>query len=483
MARLLSLDFDPVYGAGKEVVRASFSGDTSVFDFDVVIWDPAGSFENYSSYSDHYQGLPSLGDSRSVQIQADAKRRRDEFVDFINAGKALIVIARPPQACYVDTGQRTYSGTGRNRATTTHVAKFDLLSALPIQAATSFTPAQGDRIEIVGDGPLPSLLRKYLTSIGYYAVIKDTPGNVLARVSGTERIVSFAQRTKNGGLLAVIPYPDFTDPDYDEDEDEDASGFLDDKASQFQTDLLEAISSTSGVREESRPGWAQRYATKSQREAQEGILQQEKLIERARTRLSKLTSKKDELDAADQLYLGSGRALELEVRTVLEMMGGEVTEPEPGRDDWKVRFPEGDAVVEVKGVGKSAAEKHAAQLEKWVASAMDDDGKTPKGLLIVNTWRNTPLSERTGEDFPAQMIPYCRARNHCLITGLQLFTIRHAIEQDAKAAARWRKKILKTSGQLTGTPVWSDIISEESTETSESEAADTSKTPEGNPTP
>jgi hypothetical protein len=82
-------------------------------------------------------------------------------------------------------------------------------------------------------------------------------------------------------------------------------------------------------------------------------------------------------------------------------VGGTVTEPKPGREDWKVTFTEGNAVVEVRGVKGSAAERHAAQLEKWVAGGFEETGSAPKEILIVNTWRETPLVERTEPSFPA----------------------------------------------------------------------------------
>jgi hypothetical protein len=68
--KLLSLDYDSVYGSN--VVRAAFSSDTSVFDYDVVIWDPDQSPHNYevSIFQNNptYRGLPSLSDDASVRI-------------------------------------------------------------------------------------------------------------------------------------------------------------------------------------------------------------------------------------------------------------------------------------------------------------------------------------------------------------------------------------------------------------------------------
>ncbi|WP_020574192.1 hypothetical protein [Actinopolymorpha alba] len=417
MTRLLSLDYDPVYG--ENAVRSHFSSSRSVFDFDVVIWDPEASFHDYRLGATSYQGLQCLSDNESVRFKSDIARRREEFIEFLHSGKALIVIARPPLECYVATGEVTHSGTGRSHQTNRLVSRWDLLKAVPTPAETVYRGAHGDRIEVLGDGALPALLRKYGEYLTYDAVLTNSPGTVIARVaSAANRVVAFQQVTKGGGLFTLIPVPHFPRSEHDEDEeplDDDYSPFEDVVASAFQEELLEAVSRTTGVRDDERPAWADSYTTRPQREARERVVQQQQVLAAARADLSRAEAEVVALDAHDQLYLGTGRALELEVKEVLELLGGEVTDPEPGRDDWRVTFPEGEAVVEVKGVTKSAAEKHAAQLEKWVASAITEDKPAPKGILVVNTWRATPLSDRTGEDFPAQMIPYSKSRGHCLV--------------------------------------------------------------------
>jgi len=52
------------------------------------------------------------------------------------------------------------------------------------------------------------------------------------------------------------------------------------------------------------------------------------------------------------------------------------------------------AVVEVKGLGKSAAENNAAQLEKWVSEYYLTKGIKPKGILIVNAYKDVPFKEQ-----------------------------------------------------------------------------------------
>lgn len=458
--RLLSLDFDPVYG---DATMESFSGDRSVFDFDLVIWDPAETFTTYMNtrYLKKYQGLPSLDEETSVRIISDTARRRSEFVDFVTSGRTLVVIVRPSQECYIDTGERRYSGTGRNRVTTNIVSKFDLLTALPIDEETRFLKANGERTQLDGSGPVVNFLKKYKERIRYEAVISKAPGISLGHVPGTDRTIGSVFREASGGHLILLPrialeLDNVDEKDYEDDEFEPYI----DEAPQFQQDLIAAVRDLAGSGEVSRPAWIDLYTTKEQQDLHVKIVKQQEKIEVARAQLAKLQQKRESIEAKEQLFLGTGRTLELEVRKVLELLGGTVTEPEPGRDDWRVQFPEGNAVVEVKGVTKSAAEKHAAQLEKWVASSLEESGNAPKGILIVNTWRELPLTERKEEDFPPQMIPYSKGRNHCLITGLQLYVMRSKIERSKAHAKEWRKKILETSGKLVGCEDWKSVISE-----------------------
>jgi hypothetical protein len=468
--RLLSLDYDPVYG--KDTDRDTFSSDTSAFDYDVVIWDPAESYRYHYGYGERYKGLVLLEEGASVRIQADVARRQAEFLEFIDSGRVVVTIVRPPQECYIDTGGRTYSGTGRSRVTTRQVAPFDLLSAVPCDC--SFTAMSGTRIDFDGDGPLVQVLRKYKKFLTYEAVISKPPGTTLAHIVGTDKVVASIQRSTGGGYLILLPAPDFEakpadeekegkDEDEDEDEDEDSEdeeNIWVAEAAEFQEDLLAAIEQLSGSASLSRPAWANRYATTEQLHLQTEVVKQQGRVEAARAKLAKLQRDKEAADARDQLFMGTGRALELEVRNVLQLIGGTVTEPAPGRDDWRVSFPEGNAVVEVKGVTKSAAEKHAAQLEKWVSSILEEEGEHYKGILAVNTWRDVPLTERTGDDFPPQMLPYCEGRGHCLVTGLQLFVIRHEVEKNVNRASYWRNQLLNTSGQLVGAEDWKSIIHE-----------------------
>lgn len=104
-------------------------------------------------------------------------------------------------------------------------------------------------------------------------------------------------------------------------------------------------------------------------------------------------------------------------------------------------------VAEIKGVSKSAAEKHAAQLEKWVSQFIEDNGSIPKALLIVNGFCDTPLADRTEEVFPNQMLKYSESRGHILITTTQLLCLYIETQQNPECKDSRIKELLSSVGK------------------------------------
>ena len=123
------------------------------------------------------------------------------------------------------------------------------------------------------------------------------------------------------------------------------------------------------------------------------------------------------------LLTSTGAQLEEIVKIVLSEIGFSLIEPEKGRSDIIAKYKNIDIVAEIKGVSKSAAEKHAAQLEKWVSKFIEENDKVPKALLIVNGFCEMPIQKRPTSIFPDQMMSYSTARNHILISTTQLLCL------------------------------------------------------------
>ena len=319
--------------------------------------------------------------------------------------------------------------------------------------------AGGSNITFAGPSEFAPLWSNFEDVFYYRAVI--SAGRPLMKIAGTDKIVGSVVRTTGGGAIVLLPVPHFGDSGSEDGEDDsDSADERTPRAAEFQTALLDlAARLMAGSDVEPLPAWAAGFRLNREPELRDQIIAKESGIEAARAQLTSLQSDLDRLEGRKRLVTGTGKALELEVRKVLELIGGKVREPEPGRDDWKVTFPEGEAVVEVKGLKGSAGERDAAQLEKWVSTHLEDVGTMPKGLLIVNGWRDMPIDQRTEPTFPDQMLKYSKSRGHCLATGLQMLGILQDVEAKPERAKVWRERLLGTVGPLAGQTDWRKILS------------------------
>ena len=88
----------------------SFNSSVSVFDYDIVIWDPHASLNGYelNPYGSLYKGRPRLSEAGSVRYVTDILRRKKEFMEFLALGRTLAVFLPGTSSAYYDTGRREY---------------------------------------------------------------------------------------------------------------------------------------------------------------------------------------------------------------------------------------------------------------------------------------------------------------------------------------------------------------------------------------
>src|SRR5512135_2941325 len=107
-----------------------FESRTSFLDYDLVICDLSSVLRRYRAQlgSETYMGYACLDDDSSVRLTQDISRRNVEMIELLKLGRMLVVITPPPIPCYVATGQKQTSGTGRNARITRMVTQVDVLS-------------------------------------------------------------------------------------------------------------------------------------------------------------------------------------------------------------------------------------------------------------------------------------------------------------------------------------------------------------------
>ncbi|NTW41132.1 MAG: hypothetical protein HGA44_14870 [Cellulomonadaceae bacterium] len=430
--RILSLDCELGF---PEEDSNEFRSDVSLFDYDLVVWDAQNTRDTYETYA-QFEGYPSLSPADSAAIRRDCVRRRREFVEFLELGRTVVIFSPGDVRVFADTGERSYSGTGKNRQTTRIVDGFDLWeAAAPMPVALEV--GSGASIAAAGN-EAAALLSATRSSWSYRATLTDLAEGLspLFYVLGTKKVVGALARNSGDGLLVILP--DYV-PDEKDVETHNAA-------------LLEWISDLTGSPDARQPGWAanflfgtevSRIGRRQAAEAEAARIEQELELLRV------------EQAADDQwklLVTGTGTALERQVEKALSVLGFEVERHDVGRSDLRGSWKDARVVVEVKGVAKSAAEKHAAQLEKWVSAELAE-ARQAKGILVVNSWRETPLDARTEPTFPDQMVPYSVQRDHCLVTGLQLLSMVRACLAQPDRIDAVAEALVATSGRVSG---WDD---------------------------
>jgi hypothetical protein len=413
-----------------------FDSSHTLVDRDVVFLRPEGVEFGYRAdwRESEYRGARMISQDDSPRIDADVARRRKELDALLQRGGTLVLFLPAPGHWYVYTGKQTTSGTGRNQKVVHHVEDRQLNSLLPF----SLTAEKGSSrdFEIVGGDPFASFWRS-IDGMEAAAYLTSDFGHAVMKIKGTDFVVAAIARIGAGSVI-LLPQDRLFYGDEDEDEDDgevDEEEFFDSDSEEeadyysaattkarFLDALLELVREVRVEEGEfAQPEWAQGWAFESEAESLGAVAVAEAHAAEAVSAAAELNAELAKLQRRKVLFTGSGKALELVVTKAFEALGFDVEEGLPGRTDRIMRHTSlGAAVVEIKGKGKTAAEKDSAQLEKWVASHKADHDEVAKPILVINGWRRVSLDQRDTTVFPEQMLPYAEARSHCLVSGIQL---------------------------------------------------------------
>lgn len=437
----------------ESVDCVSFGSTISFLDYDIVVIDFQYILSDYkASSSGTYRGYKCLNDDDSVKLLQDIERRRLEIIEMLKLGRSIVVYTPCDQICYVDTGRREYSGTGKNRHTTRIVQDINLLSVLPVSFNT--IQASGSSIEFKGEELFSAFWNKNKKYLSFNAYFKETVGKPLFYIKGTDKVIGSYLNVENGSLLFI---PAFSDENEEEKNEREF----------FKSIIVVINELKKSTGDFELPDWALNYLLPDELKQRDVLSKYEKDLKSISNKISKQKKLISMIEENKILFTGTGKALEIHVGKIFSNLGFEVAEGLPGRDDLILKFGGKVAVVEVKGVSKSAAEKHAAQLEKWVSEYYSSHELLPKGILIVNAFKDIPLKDRIEDAFPSQMKSYCENRNHCLLTGIQLLGLYLFCNQNKDKIAETVDKLFDTNGEHEDFNDWTSYITANSEVNSE----------------
>ena len=398
------------------IESVDFLSRESLLDFDLLIVD-LNALQDYGDSDDwdnkDVRGFKH-GDDELITY------RKKDLEEFVENGRKLVVITPRPQTYWIGSDRFIIRA----------------LDILPIEISTSLL--EGQQIEITAKGRLGAFLKKNLDYFRYRAVFDSPNGENIAVVKGTTKSVGKLIE----GIL-FLPMVEIESP-YEE--------------QLFLNDLTTVLYEEREQERSKLPLWCEKYLVPDEKNViatLNAALEEKAQLE---VKIKEFESKLNEFQELKTAFAGGGDSLEECVKNIFAEMGFEILEVNPNRDDVIVRFDEKVIVIEVKGVTGSAAEKHAAQLEKWISGYLINHEESPKGVLVVNGFKDIELKDRKESVFPHQMQSYSEKRNHCLITGVQLLGLYFDTLQNPDKKNQIIKTLFETVGVYEGYKNWSGFM-------------------------
>jgi hypothetical protein len=198
---------------GVKFVR--FDSDTSLLDADIIVFNPDIS-GMYGYNYEHYQGKPCLSDHASFELKERLDHWRRQLNEATNAGKTVFIILSEKKELFVDSGQRQYSGTGRNARVTRLVAPCTNYDCIP--GALVFTPCTGETMRLADRAEILADYWRHMASRSYYKVTIDgkVSQQLVVTKDGTRALGALLRWKDTPGSMLLLPATTFDDEDYTE---------------------------------------------------------------------------------------------------------------------------------------------------------------------------------------------------------------------------------------------------------------------------
>src|SRR5271157_6100714 len=204
--RIIFVGISPIQGAG--VTHLEFDSDNSLLDGDIVVFSL-----DLSTYSvgETFQGLPCLIDDSSFSLQRQSQHWKSELGIALEHGKTVIVHLTKVGEVSVATGEKQYSGTGRNARVTRIVTTFEPYSVIPAVFG-KVVRRSGEVIKASADlGILSTYWHEFGPYSAYECYIDNFKGSpLLTTQTGSKTVAGIMRQPSWKGTLVFLPPPDLS---------------------------------------------------------------------------------------------------------------------------------------------------------------------------------------------------------------------------------------------------------------------------------
>jgi hypothetical protein len=412
----------------------------SFYDYDAMVVDPSagvsqviesvlrgeGEFQTY----DDVPVLDGPTSAESVGLADLLRRRRDETETLLARGGLVVCFGYP------DVPHSRVGGfTGAHR-----------FYWLPAPTGCDYGPdyvraASGRHLSVVDwEHPFANFLDARRNDILYRASFAEGargfPGaRVIARSSGGTAIA--IDVPVGGGRVIFVPAP----PQHQ----------TSSERSRFASDLVAAIRNTLLTSAEGNaPDWIEDEKLPGLDEARRSMEDAEAQLDELEAELDKARNEYRGIDRYRRLLWQEGKyGFELPVRDALALLGfSQYSTP-----DTPATFSLSSEVVYVEAEssgGVIGMDPHY-RLRSRIEAKIADDGNPPRGILVINGFREVAPGERE-QQYTNSLRVAAESMRYCLVQATDLFeAVRDKLEGKGDAAA-FAKRLMQTEGLLSPEP-------------------------------
>jgi hypothetical protein len=454
--KILIIGFELATG---DVQEEDFSSRASLLDWDIILFKPV--IDYFISYSEQYQGKPSLSDSRSFQLKESCEHWCHEIQQAVESEKTVIVFLSEMQEVYIDTGKRTYSGTGRNQKTTRMVELFNNYASIPANLKPNTANGSSIKLSAKGAEVLSPYWSEFSEVSQYNVILTDEKVPACLVTKNGDKPVGALYRSKNSnGSLVCLPNIDFYPADFLKEEGETQAWTQ--KALQFAARLLSAVVSldtalhnTGEVTPE--PTWAtdSKYSLDCEHTLRIELLDAEQNLEAAQRKKEGIVETLKSAGRLRGLLYEKGKPLEAAIIEALQLMGFKATTYKDATSEFDVVFESSEGRLIGEAEGKDTKPVNVDKLRQLSMNIHEDlqrDEVTSqaKGVLFGNGYRLQAVETREVA-FTEKCNSAALTSSTALIATTELFKAAQYLsgKPDSDFAALCRDKMLSGVGITT----------------------------------
>ena len=445
--------------ADEDIGFSKFDSDISLLDWDIVLFKPDINDYLYSSES-MFQGKPCLSDDASFKLKAQSEHWRREIKSAVDHGKLVIVFLSEFKQLSIATGEKQFSGTGRNQKTTRIVTDYDNYKSIPLNLKPFNSKGKEIKLSAKNSEIISAYWSEFSNVSSYNVILEGEYTPCLVTKHGDKTVGAIVRSKNSNGALVCLPDIDFyRDSFFVGEDDEENEGEWTDEALQFSSKFIKCIVSlnkTLNFQGEltPEPDWAKDSAYKLEKEKAEAhkLLKIEKKLEAVQAEKEAIIDRVRELERFRHLLFEKGKPLEFALLDALRIIGFEVTQYDDGASEFDAVFEskEGRLIGEAEG-----KDNKAINIDKFRQLALnihedlerEEIDEPAKPVLFGNAYRLIPLKERP-EPFTKKCLSASATSSTALVFTPDLFKVVKYLNdnKDARFATKCRKAILGAVG-------------------------------------